>query len=179
MLEVGVALFGSKPYDDVSMDEIAEAAAVSAPLIQHYFGGKQGFFLAVVEHAITRLETDAEPNLQRPLSDLRRHLEAYFRFVVEHPHAVTLEQHCPSSVRAAVQDLYDGYRERTAAQVQKTLKIERPSKVLKLALAVWVELNEALARKLVTETSSSPSVAAQLSEATLFALLKTAKAPVR
>jgi AcrR family transcriptional regulator len=178
LLKVGVALFGTRPYDAVSSDDIAEAAGVSAPLIQHYFGGKQGFFIAVVAHAIAELEADAAPNRAKPFTDLRKHLQAYFRFVGDHPHAVYLERQCPAGARAAIEALYVGYRRRTAALVFEAMNQPRPSKALRLGVMTWVEMNEAFARRVAVDKSASPAVAAKLSEAALFALIDAARSPV-
>jgi AcrR family transcriptional regulator len=46
LLEIGRALFNTRPYVRISVDEIAEAAGISKGLLYHYFGSKNAFFLA-------------------------------------------------------------------------------------------------------------------------------------
>ena len=41
-------LFCSKPYDEVSMHDLAEAAGVTRGLLHHYFGSKRDLYLEVV-----------------------------------------------------------------------------------------------------------------------------------
>src|SRR6185437_2858867 len=57
LIEVALDLFNTRPYGDVSVDEIAEAAGISRPLLYHYYGGKYGVFLAALEHAADQLIT--------------------------------------------------------------------------------------------------------------------------
>ncbi|RZQ59702.1 TetR/AcrR family transcriptional regulator [Amycolatopsis suaedae] len=47
------ALFGQRPYADVSTSDIAAAAGVARGLINHYFGTKRQLYLAVVKRALT------------------------------------------------------------------------------------------------------------------------------
>ncbi|MFD9890590.1 TetR/AcrR family transcriptional regulator [Amycolatopsis sp. NPDC059027] len=48
ILAVARRLFGAGSYDSVSTSDIAEAAGVARPLINHYFGGKRELYLEVV-----------------------------------------------------------------------------------------------------------------------------------
>ncbi|HSV40339.1 MAG TPA: helix-turn-helix domain-containing protein [Nocardioidaceae bacterium] len=48
ILSCATRLFESKPYDEVSMTDIAAAAGVARPLVHHYFGTKREVFLAAV-----------------------------------------------------------------------------------------------------------------------------------
>ena len=51
LLELGLRLFGTRPYDEVSIDDIAADAGVSKGLLYHYFGSKRAFYVATVQHA--------------------------------------------------------------------------------------------------------------------------------
>lgn len=46
-------VFGEKSYSEVSVAEIAAAAGVARGLINHYFGGKRGLYLEVLQSMIT------------------------------------------------------------------------------------------------------------------------------
>ena len=61
LLELGVALFGQRPYAEVSIDEIAEKAGISRGLLYHYFGGKRTFYLACIEIAAQQLMVALTP----------------------------------------------------------------------------------------------------------------------
>ena len=48
ILQAGVAIFGSVPYDEVSVDDIAARAGVAHGLVFHYFQNKRGLYLWVL-----------------------------------------------------------------------------------------------------------------------------------
>ncbi len=55
MLASGVEVFARLGPDGVSTRELARAAGVNVAAIQYYFGGKEGYYIAVVEHLIEKL----------------------------------------------------------------------------------------------------------------------------
>ncbi|MGB3126953.1 MAG: CerR family C-terminal domain-containing protein [Pseudomonas sp.] len=55
IVEAAIAVFGERGYDGASTRDIATAAGVNAPAIQYYFDGKEGVYLACVEHLIDLL----------------------------------------------------------------------------------------------------------------------------
>jgi AcrR family transcriptional regulator len=48
MLEVAGRSFAARGFHAVSMDEIAEQAGISKPMLYHYFGSKEGLYVAYV-----------------------------------------------------------------------------------------------------------------------------------
>src|SRR5262245_48474899 len=48
LMVAALRLFRERPYDQVSVDDIAVAADMSRPLLYHYFGGKLGVFVAAL-----------------------------------------------------------------------------------------------------------------------------------
>jgi AcrR family transcriptional regulator len=89
LVALGAKVFGSRPYDDVRIDEIAEMAGVSRALMYHYFPDKRAFFAAIVRAEGERLfeATNAlsEPGLT-PFGRLRAGVLAYLRYDERHPH---------------------------------------------------------------------------------------------
>jgi AcrR family transcriptional regulator len=49
-------LFTERPYAEVSMGEVAEAAGVRRGLVNHYFGSKRALFLAVVRDILSEFD---------------------------------------------------------------------------------------------------------------------------
>ncbi|HZE15444.1 MAG TPA: helix-turn-helix domain-containing protein [Mycobacterium sp.] len=47
-------VFATRPYEQVSLEEIAREAGASRPLVSHYFGDKRGVFLAVARETVAR-----------------------------------------------------------------------------------------------------------------------------
>jgi len=85
LLALGLAAFSARPYDEVSIDEIAQRAGGSKGLLFHYFASKRAFYAAVIEHAARDLleRTYGDP-AQPPLVRLRSCLDAYLTYVDEH-----------------------------------------------------------------------------------------------
>jgi len=55
MLEEGVRLFAQKGYEGVSVRELAQASGVNPAAVSFHFGGKPGFYEAVIEHMAATL----------------------------------------------------------------------------------------------------------------------------
>ncbi|MFJ3487408.1 CerR family C-terminal domain-containing protein [Pseudomonas sp. NPDC090202] len=55
IIEAAVEVFAERGYDGASTRDIASAAGVNTPALQYYFDGKEGVYLACVEHMITRM----------------------------------------------------------------------------------------------------------------------------
>ncbi len=66
LLELGLRLFGARGLDEVSVEDIAREAGVSAGLLYHYFGSKREFHHEVTAHALGRLTAATEPDRSRP-----------------------------------------------------------------------------------------------------------------
>jgi AcrR family transcriptional regulator len=49
LVEVGRAVFAEKGYDGASVEEIAERAGISKPIVYEHFGGKEGLYAVVVD----------------------------------------------------------------------------------------------------------------------------------
>jgi len=55
LLDVGRTLFAAKGFDGTSVEEIAEKAGVSKPVVYEHFGGKEGLYAVVVDREVSRL----------------------------------------------------------------------------------------------------------------------------
>jgi AcrR family transcriptional regulator len=66
LLDLGLRLFGARGLDEVSVEDIAREAGVSAGLLYHYFGSKKEFHHEVMAHALARLTAVTEPDRTLP-----------------------------------------------------------------------------------------------------------------
>ena len=93
ILRAGRKVFAEKGPHGAGVDEIAEAAGVNKRMIYHYFGSKEGLYLAVLQSVYGRLKTIAARVRQRP-ADLRDLLNGlireYFAFLRRNPEFVRL-----------------------------------------------------------------------------------------
>ena len=55
LIGVGRTLFAERGYEATSVEEIAERAKVSKPVVYEHFGGKEGLYAVIVDHEVTHL----------------------------------------------------------------------------------------------------------------------------
>ena len=93
ILRAGRKVFAAKGPDRAGVDEIAETAGVNKRMIYHYFGNKEGLYLAVLQSVYSRLKTIAAGVRQHP-ADLKDLLDGlireYFAFLRRNPEFVRL-----------------------------------------------------------------------------------------
>jgi AcrR family transcriptional regulator len=88
MLDAAVRVFAQRGFHAASMDEIAEDAGISKPMVYAYLGAKEELFVACLRREGTRLmEAVAEAVTVEELApdeQLWRGIRAYFGFVGAH-----------------------------------------------------------------------------------------------
>jgi AcrR family transcriptional regulator len=93
LLAISRGVFAERGFEAATLEEIAERAGVSRPIVYGHFGDKQRLFEAVVNAEIARVEAAVGEALSAPGGPrelLERGLRAFFAYVREHPegHAV-------------------------------------------------------------------------------------------
>jgi AcrR family transcriptional regulator len=87
ILDVAGHVFARAGYEAAPMDEIAERAGVSKPMLYTYFGSKEGLYLAYIERAggqlLERL-LRAAPVGDQSAAGLRSRITEFLAFVEEH-----------------------------------------------------------------------------------------------
>lgn len=84
LLELGRRLFLDRPYDDLSMDEVALRAGVSKGLLYHYFPTKREYYMAVLNAAVDEMIEIVQPQPDlAPAAQMRVSLNRYLAFVDE------------------------------------------------------------------------------------------------
>ncbi len=80
LIEVAGEAFARGPYEQVSVEEIADAAGVSRGLLYHYFPGKRALYLEVIRQGVSALLSAMTPPQRVSADDeLRLALNAYVR----------------------------------------------------------------------------------------------------
>jgi AcrR family transcriptional regulator len=90
LLAVAEQTFAEQGFKSVSMDEIADRAQISKPVLYDHFGSKDGLLAAVVVRIRTEMRVAVEGSLvgvEEPDQALWVGLVAYFRFISEHLNA--------------------------------------------------------------------------------------------
>jgi AcrR family transcriptional regulator len=88
LLDVAEQTFAERGYRGVSMDEIADRAQISKPVLYDHFGSKDGLLAAVVVRIRTEMRQVVEGSIVEVVAEpdqaLWAGLVAYFRFISEH-----------------------------------------------------------------------------------------------
>ncbi|WP_051407097.1 TetR/AcrR family transcriptional regulator [Nocardia sp. CNY236] len=71
LIEIGRALFAERGYDATSIEEIAQRARVSKPVVYEHFGGKEGLYAVVVDREMSMLLDMITSSLTRNRSRVR------------------------------------------------------------------------------------------------------------
>ncbi|MFE9255410.1 TetR/AcrR family transcriptional regulator [Streptomyces sp. NPDC006879] len=146
LLDAALALFAVRAPKDVSLDDVAEAAGVSRPLVYRYFpGGKQQLYEAALRSAADELLLCfAEPQ-QGPLTRrLSRALDRYLAFVDGHGTGFSaLLQGGSVAETSRTTATVDEVRRRAAGQVLMHLQVEQPRARLRMMVRTWIAAVEA------------------------------------
>jgi AcrR family transcriptional regulator len=176
LLTAGLSLFGSRAYADVSIRDICDKAGVSRALLQHYFGNKQEFFVAVIGEAMAELERTTRPaDADQGFDALLPNLRAFFLFILEHPVGATIARSDAGGVGEAAQRLFDHYRNRTFDLVALAIGAQNVTPKVGAAIRCWIGMNETITGQLLRHPELDVEWAASFSARMLFSLLKEAQ----
>jgi AcrR family transcriptional regulator len=87
LIEVGRSLFAKRGYDATSVEEIAEHAKVSKPIVYEHFGGKEGLYAVVVDREMDYVVARIAESISTgtPRERVERAALAFLRYVKDHP----------------------------------------------------------------------------------------------
>lgn len=133
ILDAAIEFFSSRPYEDISVDEICErAGVVSHGLIAYHFNGKRGLYLEVLERI-----WDDFLEFQRPRPDettmearLRGFMRRHYEYIEADPQRwLNLLQ--PRRVHKEVFELAEGARSAAVGQILDILGLpgEQPPRL--------------------------------------------------
>ncbi len=111
MLDLGVRLLSTRPFQEISVDLLAEQAGISRGLLYHYFGGLTQFQEAVVRRAAEDLiERTDLPFIEDPLERLAAAIGAYIDFVDDNFAGYVSLVRGAKSGNAVMSEIYDSAR---------------------------------------------------------------------
>ncbi|MER8037496.1 TetR/AcrR family transcriptional regulator [Streptomyces hydrogenans] len=159
LLEAALGLFAHRAPEDVSLDDVAEAAGVSRPLVYRYFpGGKQQLYEAALRSSADALNRCfTEPEDGPPTERLGRVLDRYLAFVDGHDAGFSALLRGGSVVETSnTTSIVDEVRRAAAAQIFLHLGAERPGARLGMLVRTWIAAVEA-ASLIWLDEGKSPS----------------------
>ncbi|MFD7708899.1 TetR/AcrR family transcriptional regulator [Streptomyces sp. NPDC059785] len=159
LLEAALSLFAHRAPEEVSLDDVAEAAGVSRPLVYRYFpGGKQQLYEAALRSAAEELrQCFAEP-AEGPLTRrLSRALDRYLAFVDQHDAGFSALLHGGSVVETSrTTATVDGVRRAAAEHILSHLDVAEPGPRLRMTVRMWITSVEAASLIWLDEDKEPP-----------------------
>lgn len=143
LLRLGIEMFASRPYEEISIDDIAEAAGVSKGLLYHYFPGKREFYVEAIRASSLHLRQLTEPDpLLPPSARLRAAIDAHLDYSREHRAVYQAIYSSGITVAPEVGTILEEHRAFVMDRLLKNLGIARPRPALRVALRAWIRLVE-------------------------------------
>jgi len=144
LMALGKKMFAERAYDEISIDDIAEAAGISKGLLYHYFGSKRGFYVAIVREASARLVEATEVGTDLPPAErARAGLEGYLDFAEAHSAAFLTLLRGGIGNDPEVTELVDATRETILVRMLANMGQPKPRPVFRLAVRSYLGLVEA------------------------------------
>ncbi|WP_420035536.1 TetR/AcrR family transcriptional regulator [Streptomyces sp. cg28] len=146
LLEAALSLFAHRAPEEVSLDDVAEAAGVSRPLVYRYFpGGKQQLYEAALRSAADELKQCFAEPAEGPLTTrLARALDRYLAFVDLHDMGFAALLQGGSVVETSrTTAIVDGVRRAAAEHILSHLAAEVPGARLRMTVRMWITAVEA------------------------------------
>ncbi|MGA5288430.1 TetR/AcrR family transcriptional regulator [Streptomyces pseudogriseolus] len=159
LLEAALSLFAHRAPEDVSLDDVAEAAGVSRPLVYRYFpGGKQQLYEAALKSAADELrDCFDEPQAGPLLPRLTRAVERYLAFVGRHDAGFSALLQGGSVVETSrTTAIVDGVRRAAAEHILRHLGVDEPGPRLRMTIRMWITAVEAASLIWLDEDKQPP-----------------------
>ena len=175
LLELGIKLFSTQSYDDISIDDLARKAGVSKGLLYHYFRTKREFYVEAIHVASLNLRelTKPDPSLP-PLERLHAAVDAHLSYIDEHGAEYTAIYRGGLAIAPEVGDVLEEHRRVVLRWFLKNMGIKRPRPMLRTALRAWIAMVEGASLDWIAHHELKRSELRDLLIAGYFAMLSKA-----
>jgi AcrR family transcriptional regulator len=165
ILDVSVQVFAHRGFHSTSMNDVADAAGVTKPVLYQHFDSKQDLYLALLDEAGTRLRTTvtkAVSSAQSGKEQTEFGFKAYFRWVADDHDAFLLlfgsranrDEESTAAIRRITAD--------TAAAIAPLIAVDIEGEHQQMLAQGLVGLAEGVSRHLVEKGESfDPEVLGQ------------------
>ncbi|MGV9251569.1 TetR/AcrR family transcriptional regulator [Streptomyces sp. NPDC003697] len=160
LLDAALSLFAHHAPEEVSLDDVAEAAGVSRPLVYRYFpGGKQQLYEAALRSAADELRHCFDEPRDGPLVPrLTRALDRYLAFVAGHDAGFAALLQGGSVVETSrTTAIVDGVRRAAAEHILSHLEVTDPGPRLRMTVRMWITAVEAASLIWLDEGKQPPA----------------------
>jgi AcrR family transcriptional regulator len=143
LIDLGMEVFSTEPYEDVRIEELADRAGISRGLLYHYFPTKRHYYVEVARAAAAEVfeQTAPDPSLS-PVAQVQASLEAFLANAQERPHGFLAVYRgslaSDPEIRAILDDARQAQAERVVAAFAPRARKRRPA--LLVAARGWTGL---------------------------------------
>ncbi|MFB7474730.1 TetR/AcrR family transcriptional regulator [Kitasatospora sp. NPDC056184] len=159
LIAVALELFARRPPEEVGLDDVAQAAGASRPLVYRYFaGGKQQLYEAALRSAAEELTGRfTVPPAGSPTQQLSAVLEHYFSFVAEHDAGYSALLRGGSVVETArTSAIVDDVRRAALRRTLRHLGVRQAGPRLTLLVRSWIAVVEGASLSWLDEGRALP-----------------------
>jgi AcrR family transcriptional regulator len=146
LVRLGTEIFAERPFDEVSIDDIAAAAQISKGLLYHYFPSKRDFYVEVVRFSALEMEalTEPDPSLE-PVARRSASLDRYLDYVETHAQGYATLMRAGIGSDPQVGAVVEEVRGRIVDRILggRTYTGDEPPAALEIAVRGWVGFAEA------------------------------------
>lgn len=139
-------LFSTRPYEDVSVDEVCAHAGVAHGLVSYHFGSKRRMFAAAVQQAWRELLDFEKPRSDEQTASamMRGSVRRHFEYVQRHPQRFASLM-CTGHADPDILETMVAARTEALAEIQAGLGCPmNPPPALRIALHGWAGLLEGM-----------------------------------
>lgn len=177
LLNLGLELFGTRSYADISIDDIAAAAKISRGLLYHYFSNKRTFYTESIRYAADQLLERIRPDLDKPPAEsLREGLNNYLSYVENFGTAYAMLLRGGLGYDSAVVEILETTRQTIVDDMLDGLGLVDPPPVFRVAVRSWIGMVETACMDWLENRSTSRDDLVELFVASLTALIEAAQA---
>jgi len=178
LLRLGTEIFSARPFDAVSIDEVARRAGIAKGLLYHYFPSKRDFYVAVIGAAAHELREVTRPETGVAAEDRLRHgLEAYLGFVEHRAQGFRTLMQGGIGSDPEVREIVDSMRALFVGRVAAGMGVEEAPPLLRAALRGWIGMVEAASLDWLENRDLSREALAGLLTLSLGSLVEHATTP--
>jgi len=187
LLALGLQAFSDRPYDEVSIDDIARGAGISKGLLYHYFPTKRDLYLAglraTAAELIERTTQAAKPELP-PVERIRAGLDAYFDHMSSHARAVLALMRggigSDPEVALVLENVRAAFVQRLFARSEGTplaAVTEHDAPLVVIAVRGWIGFVEAASLEWLARRAPARAAVRDLLVDALLAIMRVALGP--
>jgi AcrR family transcriptional regulator len=175
LLDLGIEVFSTQPYEEISIESLAEAAGISKGLLYHYFRGKREFYVEAIRAASLQLRELTKPNpALPPVERLRAAIDAHLNYLEVHGAVYTAIYRGGLAIAPEVGKVVEEHRQVVLRWFLKNMGIVRPRPVMRTALRAWIAMVEGASLDWVSHRELEREKLCDLLMAGYFAVLHKA-----